>query len=221
MANKTLYLKEMGMDDKNIHTDVQNHRVRVIKNIDIVYQGEAYNMFFEFTQGAHRNYRTTNKRTGAPLKKPVKEIIIKDGLYLDTQFERPETFSDGTPYFSSWRHSKMEREFFEEHHSYTRADILDIINRYSIEKYNKVVLIEEETRKIINRIGGYREKEILAENADFQTEGSSYMEIGNTWNNEHKIVRVNRQEWEKTENGRKLVVTDFCEVDLVTGKITN
>lgn len=218
---KNLYLLEMGMNDNNITTDVKNHRVRVVENIDIEYQGKDYNMFFEFTQCAHYNYRKTNKRTGAPLKKAVQELIIQDGLGLDTQFEKLEKDSDGREWFSSWRNSQLEREIWNEHHAYTKKDIRDIVNKYAKEKYTGVILIEEEARHIINTTGGYREKYILAENADFQTEGSSYMEIGNTWNNEHKIVRVNRQEWEKTENGRKLVVTDFCEVDLVTGKITN
>lgn len=53
MAN-VLYLREMGMDDNSIKTDVKNHRVRVLENIDIIYNGEKYNMFFEFTHGAHR-----------------------------------------------------------------------------------------------------------------------------------------------------------------------
>ena len=38
MAN-ILYLREIGMDDDNIKTDVKNHRVRVIENIDIIYKG--------------------------------------------------------------------------------------------------------------------------------------------------------------------------------------
>lgn len=38
MAN-VLYLRKMGMDDDTIKTDVKNHRVRVIENIDIIYKG--------------------------------------------------------------------------------------------------------------------------------------------------------------------------------------
>ena len=217
--NNILYLREMGMNDNNIMTDVKNHRVRVLENIDIIYKGEKYNMFFEFTQGAHWIERTTNKRTGAPLKKPITETIIKDGLYIDTQFERPEADSTGRTWFASYRKCDLEREMWEEHHEYTRNDILDVINRYSTKKYNKVVLIEEETLNIINKIGGFREKDIIAKR-DFQTEGDYYMEIGDTWTDEHKTVKVNRREWEETENGRKLVITKTCEVDLVTGKIT-
>lgn len=141
---KTLYLLKMGCDDDNITTNIKNHRVRVIENIDIRYKGETYNMFFEFCQGAHRRYRQTNKRTGKPLKREVEEIIVKDGLYINTQFERLERVAeDGTPLYTSWKHSAFEHEFYEEHHAYTREDILEVVNRYKIgEKYTDICLID-------------------------------------------------------------------------------
>lgn len=141
---KVLYLRKMGMDDNNITTDVKNHRVRVIENIDIIYKGKKYNMFFEFTQCTHYNYRTTNKRTGAPLKKTIQELITKDGLGLDTQFERLEgTWPDGkTPFYASYRKVDLEREVWNEHHEYTQKDILEIINRYAIEKYDCIEFID-------------------------------------------------------------------------------
>lgn len=143
MAN-ILYLKKMGMDDNNILTDIKNHRVRVTENIDIIYKGKNYNMFFEFCLATHRRYRTTNKRTGAPLKKPVEEIILNDGLHLDTQFEKLQgTWNDGTPYFSSWRMSDLECEIWEEHHAYTKNDILEIVNRYKVgEPFTEICLID-------------------------------------------------------------------------------
>ena len=141
---KTLYLLKMGCDDDNIKTNIKNHRVRVIENIDIHYKGETYNMFFEFCQGAHRRYRKTNKRTGAPLKREVEEIIVKDGLYINTCFDKLERVAeDGTPLYSSWRHSALEQEFYEEHHGYTREDILEVVNRYKIgEPFTEVCLID-------------------------------------------------------------------------------
>lgn len=141
---KTLYLLKMGCDDDNITTNIKNHRVRVIENIDIRYKGETYNMFFEFCQGVHRRYRKTNKRTGAPLKREVEEIIVKDGLYVNTQFEKLERVAeDGTPLFSCWRNTALEQEFYEEHHAYTREDILEVVNRYKIgEPFTEVCLID-------------------------------------------------------------------------------
>lgn len=221
MKKNTLYLIEMGMHDNNISTDIKNHRVRVIENIDIVYKGEKYNMFFEFTQGKHWNYRTTNKRTGTPLKKAVKEIILKDGIFIDTQFEKPETDSTGRTWFSSWRKCDLEEEFYKEHLEYTKESILKIVNRYKVgAPFTDVCLIETAAADIIRNKGGYREKEILGENKDFQTEGGSYFTIGETWTEEHKTVRCNKEEWKPCENGRHLETTDFCEVDLITGEIT-
>lgn len=141
---KTLYLLKMGCDDNNITTDIKNHRVRVVENIDICYKGKTYNMFFEFCQGVHRRYRKTNKRTGAPLKREVEEIIVKDGLYIDTCFDKLESVAeDGTPLYTSWRHSGIEQEFYNEHHEYTRAAILEVVNRYKIgEPFTDVCLID-------------------------------------------------------------------------------
>lgn len=194
------------MEDENIKTDVKNHRIRVVENIDIIYKGKEYNMFFEFTHATHYNYRTTNKRTGAPLKKTVQELIIKDGLSLDTQFEQlAGTWHDGSPYYASFRKADLEKEVWDQHLAYTKLNIRNIVNKYSKEKYTGVILIEQEAKHIIETFGGWREKDILNNN--------SYMEIGGTWNDDHKIVRVNKRE--------NCVVTDFCEVDIETGKITN
>lgn len=213
MKKNTLYLLEMGMYDNDISTDIKNHRIRVIENIDIIYKGEKYNMFFEFTQGTHRHYRTTNKRTGAPLKKAVEEIILKDGLFIDTEYERTETDKSGFTWTSSWRRADLEREFYEEHHAYTKRDILNVVNRYKVgEKFTDICLIETAATNIIKKIGGWREKDML--------NGDSFFQIGETWTAEHKIVRCNKRIWTPTENGRKLETIDFCEIDLVTGKIT-
>ncbi len=221
MKKNILYLLEMGMNDNTISTDIKNHRIRTVENIDIQYKGELYNMFFEFTQGTHRRHRTTNKRTGAPLKHPVEEIILKDGLFIDTQYEKTETDRTGRTWESSWRNSEFEREFYNEHHGYTKKDILEVVNRYKVgEPFTDICLIETAAREIIRKKGGYREKDILGEGKNFQTEGSSYFCIGETWNADHKTVRCIKQQWEATKNGRKLTSADSCEVDLVTGRIT-
>lgn len=216
MKKNVLYLMEMGMNDNTIATDVKNHRVRVLENIDIIYKGEKYNMFFEFTHGAHRRYRKT------PHGNTVKEIILKDGIYIDSQFEKLEgTRKDGTPYYSSWRKSDLESEFYNEHHKYTKKDILEIVNRYKVgEKFTDVCLIETTTAEIIRKKGGYREKEILGDGKNFRIDGDSYFSIGDTWTEERKTVRCNKEVWVPTRNGRKLEVVDFCEVDLTTGRIT-
>jgi hypothetical protein len=217
---KTLYLLEMGMNDATINTDIKNHRIRTVENIDIIYKGKKYNMFFEFTHCEHWNYRKTNKRTGAPLKNPVKEIITKDGLHVETEFEVLEkVFADGTPFYSSYRKCDLELEIWNKHYEYTKKNILEIVNKYAIEKYDKVVLIETEAKRIINNIGGFREKDMI-KNRDFRTDGGFYMNIAE-WTPEHKIITVNRQEWEQVDTKtRRLIVTNTCDVDIETKRIT-
>lgn len=213
-----LYLLEMGMNDEKITTDIKNHRVRVLENIDIKYCGKKYNMFFEFTQGTHRTYRTTNKRTGAPLKKAVEEIILKDGIYIDTEFEKEEKKPDGSTWKSSWRNSKLEREIWEEHHNYTRKDILEIINKLKIGKpYTNVILVEEEAARIIETTGEPQEREIIKKR-DFQTEGDHYFTIIK-WESDCKIVAAIQQEWEPTKDGRQLADTKMCLIDMINSKI--
>lgn len=214
---RILYLLEMGMNDKNIKTDLQNHRVRVLENIDVIYKGEKYNLFFEFLQGTHRTYRTINKRTGAPLKKPVMELIKEDAICLDTQYERPQV-SGGYMWNMSYRLGTLEREIYNKHLYYTRKNVLNVVNRYAVEKFTRVVLVEEETKKIISRIGGYREKSIL--------ENDPFFTVSKTWNNDRKIVTVTERV--KTETGVSPMGHktysykngNSCDVDLVTGTIT-
>jgi hypothetical protein len=218
MKENTLFLLEMGMDDPKISTDIKNHRVRVLNNIDIEYKGEKYNMFFEFMQAEHYEHRTTNLRTGKPLKKAVRKLIIQDGMAIDTQFERDEIGHDrdgkSYTYQSSWRKADLEREFWDQHLAYTRENVLKVVNAYITgPKYTKVVLIREAARDIINRIGGEREKSII--------QGAwHYSKVADTWTDEHKVVRFIKQV--KTETGPgcyQYLDGQTCDVDIVTGKI--
>ncbi len=213
-----LYLLEMGCKDHNINTDVKNHRVRVLENIDIMYAGKTYNMFFEFLQGKHWHYRTENKRTGAPLKKPVYTVDLEDGMYLDTQYDVIHSyFKDGTPITLSYRHSTFEREFYDMHLEYTRENILKVVNRYKIgAKYTGVVLVKEAALNIILKEGGYCERDIIGNVTPFNY-GDCYYEIGDTWNEYHKVVRVTK--YARDNNGH-FITGNSCEVDLITGKIT-
>lgn len=206
-----LYLLEMGCNDSSIPGDIKNHRVRVLENIDILFNGEKYNMFFEFSSCTRWHYRYNNLRTGKPLKKPVYVVDNTNGLYIDTQFERMEE-KNGRKWESSWRNSKLEKEFWNEHHSFASADILECVNRYKIgEPFTSVCLIETTAREIIKRVGGFRELDILGEDRTGAI-NQSYFKIGDTWNDEHKIMRcVKRENWKDV---------DFCEVDLITGRIT-
>lgn len=214
----TLYLLEMGMNDNNIGTDIKNHRVRTLENIDIIYKGIPYNMFFEFTQCTHWHYRRENKRTGAPLKHPVYTVDVKDGLGIDSQYEK----INESGFEMSYRCRALEAEFWAEHREYSRRNILEVVNRYKVgAPFTDVKLVKETAAEIIRNIGGWRELDILGDNRDFHTEGDSYFSIGDTWTEEHKIVTCNKRTWESCDaHSRRLVVTDKCDIDLVTGRIT-
>lgn len=199
---KVLYLRKMGCDLKAPAPILNNYRVRVIENIDILYNGEALNVFFEFCHGAFWHYRTENLRTGAPLKKPVYIFDLEHGLWLDTQYEVLKgTWPDGAPYYASYRHSILEKEFHNERLEYSEASILEVVNRYKIgEKFTTILFIDEAAAAIVNRIGGFREKDIIS--------NGCYFSVGDTWNDSHKVVRITSK-----------AGGNSCEVDLVTGSI--
>lgn len=222
MKKNVLYLLEMGMDDNSISYDIKNYRIRTLENIDIIYQGEKYNLFFEFLQATHYRYRNTHKVTGRPLKKAIRELVEQDGLSLDTQYERMEKLSDGREWEMSYRLGKFEQEIWNEHHKYTRKDILEVVNRYKVgDPFTEICLVEEAARNIIKSSGGWRELDILGENKDFRTEGDSYFHITDTWNDNYKVVKCIKREWESCgNNARRLVEVDSCEIEIISGRIT-
>lgn len=207
MKNKILYLMEMA-NNNNLTGDIKARRVRTVENVPIEYDGEPLEMFFEFGLWERYTYRMNNKRTGAPLKHPIRELLNPNGLHVDTQFERQEVDRwSGRTWSMSHRHLKIEEEITALNMNYTRADILDAVNMYSDDNYIKIVLIEEEAERIAREIGGYREKSII-NGAHYFKEGARF---GNTWNESHKVVEVVSKELD--------TCGDSFEVDLVTGII--
>ena len=91
---------------------------------------------------------------------------------------------------------------FKQNRNYNKNEILDIINKYSVIEYQKIVVIEEQATEIIKKLGGFREKDILSRDP--------YFRVTDEWNGNHKIIEVRARQGEK--NG--------CYIDLVTGKIT-
>lgn len=199
----TLYLETRGCVDQSINTDIKRHRLCTINNIDCVVNDQVLNVSFSFGHWSRYTYRTTNKRTGAPLKHPVKELVNPDGLSIDTQYDISKTDSRGYIWNMSYRCSAIEKPIHAANYSYTRRDILKVVNKYAVNKFDKLVIIEEAAAGIINKLGGYREKNILNTDSVF---------IIGQWDDNHKIVKV------QSRVNNKL--SDFCEVDLVSGRIT-
>ena len=101
---KTLKLERRGCEyfapDKG-RDDVGNYRVGSydysIKGKD----GRSY--IIEFASWDARTIRKTNKRTGAPLKHPKTEIIKRNALRIDTEFEKDEP----SGWKSCWRNYRL------------------------------------------------------------------------------------------------------------------
>ena len=203
---KALYLQIRG-GRGDFGTDLNYHRLTTIEDVNIIFDGVQRDLYFEFGHWTRYTYRTTNKRTGAPLKKAVRELVNANALHIDTYFETEETNPAGYTFKLGRRLSALEKiEIYDKNRDFTRANILDLINKYSTVKYDAVVIIEEEAAKIINRAGGFREKEIL--------KNGCYFQVSETWNDEHKIVVLTEKQ--RDTDGH----ANACAVDLITGKIT-
>ena len=193
------YLECRGCNDSTIPGDIKNHRVTCIEKTEVWYNKKLYNLFFEFTQGQHWQYRKVNKITGAPLKKPVYETIISNGVFVDTEYD----IKEANGFISTYRLSNFERETWAQHFDFSKKSILQIVNKYKTgAKFTRICLIDQEARAIIEKCGGYREREILKNDCVFS--------VGGTWNKDYKTVSVFSRALQKG-----------CEVELISGRITN
>lgn len=134
---RTITLEKRGCDFLNGDpiadmSDIGNYRVGIYDYSIHCINGRNY--ILEFGSYNRYNYRTTNKRTGATLKHPVRELVNPNALSLDTEFERLE--SNG--FKSSWRDSGLEETIYNMKLSYTKADILKVINMISETKYDNI-----------------------------------------------------------------------------------
>lgn len=128
---KILYLKKMGCDfwdDEQAQSDIKNYRVRTQ---DYNVQGKDGRVYFvEFSLWRDRKQaRTTHKITGKPLKHTHYDIINRQGLAIDLQYQDDQ---------GTWGNYKLIDELLKTNYSYNTADILTIINRISKDHYDAV-----------------------------------------------------------------------------------
>lgn len=109
---------------------IKNYRVCTAERVPGK-DGKEY--FIEFTKWDKWRYRTTNKRTGAPLKKAVTEIIQRHALHIDTEYENEN---------GSWRNSRLEQALNNRGYDYSESDILAAVNSISAVKYDGIKYVE-------------------------------------------------------------------------------
>lgn len=126
-----LELVKMGMDN-NFNDGINNYRIRTKGECINGKDGRKY--FLEFTVCNHSHYRKTNKRTGKPLKKWIWEVIKPHAIHLDTEYTTEENMS--------YRNAKLEEEVYNKHLDYNIANILDIVNEISKDKYTDIVFVD-------------------------------------------------------------------------------
>lgn len=157
MFEKVLFLEKMGCDfwnDETADSDIKNYRVRTHGEIIPGKDGKIY--FLEFHLWRNRKQiRYTHKRTGRPLKHPAFDIINPQGVAIDTEY------SDNN---GCWRNCKLEEQLTAKNYSYTKADILTIVNEISTNTYDRIIFADLRAMEAVPHIltiAGHRETEIL------------------------------------------------------------
>lgn len=114
-------------DTDAIESDIGNYRIDTATRVPLA---DGRLMFFEFTCYDSYRTRTTNKRTGAPLKKPVRELVMTCCASIDTEY----TDADG----NHWRALPLENDFRATPRKYTEANILSYINSIAAVHYDHI-----------------------------------------------------------------------------------
>lgn len=108
-------------------SDVGNYRVGIYNNI----QGKDGNRYtLEFSKYDYYKYRDTTKNGSRKLKKAVKELVLRNKLSLNTEFER----EDG----SVLRNIELEKKISNMNLTYTKENILKVINYISKIQYSSI-----------------------------------------------------------------------------------
>ena len=196
MKNNVLFLECRGCyfwrDDKlNSMSDVGNYRVCTYDINIKAKDGNTY--FLEFGSYDRRETRTTHKRTGKPLKHLKYEIVLENALHIDTEYENER---------GCWRNCKLEKTIHDKKLTYSKANILKVVNEISTTEYKHIILVSH--KKIISKldfiynIGGYRERAILDDLTEVKTKEYNkdywiftfYDSLGNTFDFEYNSNRI-------------------------------
>lgn len=128
-----LKLEKRGCDffpnaDATKRSDIGNYRVCTGGYTVRAVNGNDY--FLEFTMGTKWRTRTENKRTGKPLKHPVRELVAEGIAFLNACYEDADGWCLGD--------SSLYRAAYDEPRPYTVAGILDIVNSFAAVPYDGI-----------------------------------------------------------------------------------
>lgn len=113
-------------------SDIGNYRITTPGEIVPLKNGKNY--LFEFSHYDRFIYRKTNKRTGAPLKNPVRELYLKNAASISTEY---------TNAAGSFADLALEKDFYSRDIPYTEGAILNYINDIAAEHYDAIKYVRE------------------------------------------------------------------------------
>lgn len=103
--------------------------LKTIEDVDIIYKDKEYNVRFKFYCQTVLKVRTINKRTGAKLKRPVYSTCNELAVYVLYK-KLVKTRDNQTPHYE-WRYfEELEKELNQDRQTYTRENILKVVNLY-------------------------------------------------------------------------------------------
>lgn len=114
-------------DPDNEESDIGNYRITTPGEIVPGKDGRMYCL--EFSCVDRYQYRRTNKRTGAKLKTPVRELVMTCAAVLRSEF---------TDDRGCWANLAMESEFRATPRKYTEKNILDWVKSISAVQYGRI-----------------------------------------------------------------------------------
>ena len=196
MKKKVLYLEARGCyfwnDDPIVNiSDVGNYRIGAYDERIKAKDGNEY--ILEFGYYDRHETRYTHKRTGKPLLHPKYELVLAGALHIDTEFENDR---------GSWRNCNLEKEIHDLKLTYTKANILTVVNRISVKQYDFIIIVSAfeivERIPAIYKAGGYRERAIIDDLIEIKTKEYSkdywvftfYDSNGNTFDYEYRSNRI-------------------------------
>lgn len=192
----TLFLECRGcyfFDNDKINTlsDVGNYRIGSYDNSIVLKDGRKF--IFEFTSYTRRETRYNHKITGKPLKHPKYEIVLENALHIDTQYDKGKL---------SFRDLKIEKEIHDKKLTYTKENILKVVNELSVQHYDNIILVSDykivSKIKSIYKMGGFRERAIIDDLVEIKTveRNKNYFVLrfisgnGNTFDYEYNTNRI-------------------------------